>query len=340
MDKPSLLHIGYPKSMSTTLQRCVFARHPEILFLGWGTGVLEHGWRDDHLAALCEVGIRYQKVLDYDPQKAAEIIAPYRAQFAADDGKKVLCLSSESFCFTMNHDVDATIKADRVMNLLGNNVKVLIVVREQLSLIRSYYYECVRGGYTGYFDEFLDQIYHYQFHSIISDLRYHQLYQLYCRLVGSESVLVMPMEGIVADNGKAVREICRFAGLTDMKLPLESLNSSDDLKFLQATRLLNEKFPHNQGSTRFSWAFPEKLQAYWSCELGLPEPAAAKLTCGTSMMISRSARSVVSDFVKDLEANYSEAWRERILALYRNQNSALATATGIDLGRLGYAVEG
>lgn len=340
MEKPSLLHIGYPKSMSTTLQRCVFARHPEILFLGWGTEDLEHGWRDDRLAALCEVGIRYQKVLDYDPRKAAEVIAPYQAQCSMDDSKRILCLSSESFCFTMNHDVDATIKADRLMNLLGDNIKVLIVVREQLSLIRSYYYECIRGGYTGYFEEFLDQIYHYQFHSIISDLRYHQIYKLYCNLVGSENVLVVAMEEILDNNDNAVGEICRFAGLTEMKLPLENFNSSNDLKFLNATRLLNEKFPHNQGATRFSWAYPEKLRTYWSCDLGVPEPPAAKATYGTSMMILRAAQSVISDFVLDLEAGCSIEWQERVLALYRHENSALAAATGIDLNRWGYAVEG
>jgi hypothetical protein len=259
MNKSRLLHIGFPKCMSTSLQRDFFSVHPEIMFVGWGLPDTEHGWASAELASLCEVGIRYEKVLNFDKKNAKRIFNTFLKQFAKNEKKKSLCLSYESFSFTMHFDVDPVIKAERLRYLLGTDVKILIVIRNQLDLIRSYYFECVRGGYPGFFSEFLDFNFHYQFHSLFSDIRYLSLYKHYCKLFGKDNVLLLPMEAMVEAPQESISRICEFAGVTVGEFPLQRHNDSDDKRYLQAVRLLNEKFPNNRGGTYFGWVDDDKL---------------------------------------------------------------------------------
>lgn len=322
--------------MSTSLQRDFFAKHPEIMFLGWGRPDTEHGWINDQLATLCEVGIRYEKVLSYDRSFAERMIKEHMKEFSNDAAKKILCLSSESFSFTMHFDVDVTIKAERLKHLMGDNTKVLIVIRNQLDLFRSYYFECVRGGYPGQFDEFLDFNYHYLFHSILSDLNYYDLYVLYCKHFGKENVKILPMELIINDADKSLSELSMFAGINDVGLKLQRHNDSSDKKYLQAVRLLNEKFPNNRGNSYFGWIDGEKLRTYWRDKLLMPESPVADKNYGTRMLVYRAAQSVVSDFVEDLDATYQADWQQRLGNLFAAGNDKLSKAVNIDLGAMGY----
>ena len=339
MNKTRLLHIGFPKCMSTTLQRDLFAAHQEIMFLGWGHPDFEHGWISDEMATLCEVGIRYEKVLNYQKRKAKKTFEKYLAEFEQDPSKKAVCLSFESFSFTMHFDVDPTIKADRLRHLLGKDTKVLIVIRNQLELIRSYYFECVRGGYAGAFDTFLDFNYHYQFHSIFSDLAYSKLYRHYCKLFGKENVMLLPMETIITGQQESIESICKFAGVSNGDFKLGRHNDSSDLRNLQAIRYQNSKFPNNRGQSYFGWVDDEKLRTYWHQTLGLGKiPEAASRNYSTKMMVLRSAEDTVRDFVDELDADYSDSWIERISDLYRDDNEKLAKLSGLDLPGLNYIV--
>ncbi len=337
MKKTRLLHIGYPKCMSTTLQRDLFAVHPEIMFLGWGCHGFDHGWISDEMATLCEVGIRYEKVMDYQKYSNKNIIERYLSDFEQDTSKTAICLSYESFSFTMHFDVDPAIKARRLKYLFGKDTKILIVIRNQLDLIRSYYFECVRGGYPGFFDSFLDFNFHYQFHSIFSDLNYYKLYLYYCRLFGKENVMLLPMETLITQQQESIDSICEFAGISKGEYELGKHNESSNLRFLQAVRLLNEKFPNNRGQTHFSWVDDEKLRTYWHQTLGLEEtPLAASKNYSQKMMIIRSAKSTVSDFMEDLNADYTSFWAERLRGLYSKDNAKLANLSGLDLSSLDY----
>lgn len=338
MSKTKLLHIGFPKCMSTSLQRDLFAVHPEIMFLGWGLPETEHGWCSDQMSALCEVGLRYEKVLDFDKQEAKRIFDSLIDGFKCSDDKRCLCLSYESFSFTMHFDVDPTIKAERLRYLMGDDTKVLIIIRNQLDLIRSYYYECVRGGFPGSFPEFLDYNFHYQFHSIFSDIRYSRLYKFYCNLFGVENVLIVPMEELVENHQEVVSSICQYAGISALDSELQRHNDSSDKRYLQAVRLLNEKFPNNRGGTYFGWVDDEKLRPYWRDKLNVGLPAAAEKNYNLRLLVFRSAKEVLADFMDELHADYPSGWVDRLASMYRDDNRLLANCTGLDLERFGYMV--
>lgn len=338
VNKTKLLHIGFPKCMSTSLQRDLFAVHPEIMFLGWGVPDTEHGWISDELSVLCEVGLRYEKALDYKKNKAKRIFNKLLNDFECNDEKRVLCLSYESFSFSMHFDVDPAIKAARLRHLMGRNTKILMVIRKQLDLIRSYYYECVRGGYPGGFPEFIDFNFHYQFHSIFSDLRYFKLYKHYCKLFGRENVLLLPMEEILVSPQEAICKLCDYAAVSRGDYPLNRHNDSSDKRYLQAVRLLNEKFPNNRGGTYFGWVDDEKLRTYWRDSLGVGLPPAAVKNYNLRLLVYRAAKETVADFMGDLSADYPAGWIERLSSMYQNDNRLLAESSGVDLECLGYIV--
>lgn len=325
--------------MSTSLQRDLFAVHPEIMFLGWGLSDTDHGWISDELSILCEVGIRYEKMLDYHRNKAKQIFNTLLYDFECNEEKKTLCLSYESFSFTMHFDVDPAIKAARLRSLMGRDTKILIIIRNQLNLIRSYYYECVRGGYPGGFPEFIDFNFHYQFHSIFSDLRYFNLYKLYCKLFGKENVLILPMEEIIETPQEAISKICEHAGISKGDYPLARHNGSNDKLYLQAVRLLNEKFPNNRGGTYLGWVDDEKLRTYWRDSLGVGLPSAAIKNYNLRLLVYRTAKEVLSDFMADLHADYPAGWIERLASMYHGDNRLLANSSGLDLERYGYVVD-
>lgn len=324
--------------MSTSLQRDLFAVHPEIMFVGWGLPDTEHGWASDELSILCEVGIRYEKVLNFQRQKAKKVFDTFLKDLEDNDGKRALCLSYESFSFTMQFDVDPVIKAERLRYLMGRDTKILIVIRNQLDLIRSYYFECVRGGFPGSFPEFIDFNFHYQFHSIFSDLRYLPLYKHYCKLFGKENVLLLPMEELVETPTEAISKICEHAGVSFGEYPLQRHNDSNDKRYLQAIRLLNEKFPNNRGGTHFGWVDDEKLRPYWRDSLNVGLPTAAVKNHALRLMVYRTAKEVMADFMGELHADYPAGWAERLASMYQDDNRLLAKSSGLDLGRFGYNI--
>lgn len=68
-EKGILLHVGYPKCMSTSLQRNLFSIHPEIYYLGSKRPDTSHGWISDEMASVGEVSLRYTKKIIYNSEE-------------------------------------------------------------------------------------------------------------------------------------------------------------------------------------------------------------------------------------------------------------------------------
>jgi len=315
--------------MSTFLQRAYFAEHPEIYFLGASIVDSEHGWISDEVASLAEVELRCAKDFVYDPEAAEACLKPHFEAFEADESKKILCFSSESMSFTMLDDIDVVQKAKRLHALFGPDTKVLMVIRNQIDLLRSFYYECVRSGYSGYFSEFIEYLYFHQYRSIVTDLFYDKMYDLYVSLFGSDNVIVVPMESLVKD--KCLDKLSNILEISSIDLDMTPMNSSNNKKYIQAVRLLNEKFPNNMGASQFSMVNTLMLEAYWKVELGLQPPSSAKKSFGQRMMIYRAANETFKDFVNPLDARYGRNWKKRLKQYYEENNKRLQEKSGVSL---------
>ncbi len=339
MAKTRLLHIGYPKCMSTSLQLDYFNKHPEIYFLGWGRAENVHGWITEEMASIGEVDLRYAKSFVYDEQKTRDYLLSHIEMCERDESKKLLCFSSESMAFTFHYDIDVVEKARRLHSLFGPECKVLMVIRNQLDLFRSFYFECIRCGYQGDFNRFIEYHYFHQFRTILTDMYYDRMFDLYARLFGVESVAVVPMELLVREPQEVLKEISLYAGINPLGLELKKYNNSDDKRFIEAVRQMNEKYPNNMGSGHFGMTDTEKLRAHWKVTYGDSVPEEAETSYSTRTMIYRAAAEVIKDYVLPKEAEYSPHWRDVLNSMFAPHNRALAEMTGLDLQALGYPCE-
>ncbi|WP_394699712.1 hypothetical protein [uncultured Pseudodesulfovibrio sp.] len=322
--------------MSTSLQRDFFAKHAEVYFLGGQRSETTHGWISDEMASIAEVGLRYTKDLMFNRSAAKKYLKKHFENFEATSGKKLLCFSSESMAFTMHYDVDVVTKAMRLHDLFGQNCKVLMVIRNQLDLFRSYYFECVRCGYPGYFGDFIEYHYFHQFRSMLSDLYYDKLFEVYAKLFGRDNIIVKPMELLAKDMVNEFKKLALSLNIDASNLDIGQQNSSSDKLYLQAVRLMNEKFPNNMGNTYYGMTDTDKLEAYWRVELGENAPPSAINNNGTRMLVYRAAQSVVKDFVGPLVAEYSEFWEERMHDFFAQSNKNLQERIGLGLSEYGY----
>jgi hypothetical protein len=314
----------------------IFSIHPDIYYLGNGGFNNEHGWVDDRVAALLEVGLRYEPELQFDDQWALGVLGEHFDRFENMPDKKLLCLSSESMSFIMNYDIDPMLKASRLQRLFGENTRILIIIRNQLDLFRSYYFECVRGGYPGFFPEFLEFHYYYRFHSILTSMFYDKILLLYRHLFGDSSVMLLPMERLLQDAKQVQSELFSFMDVSPVDINFSMHNNSNDKRYIQAVRLLNERFPNNMGNTYFGMVDVEKIEPYWRVVMNEQKPAAAGRNYSDRMMIFRAAETVTRDFVENLQADYTGDWKMKLENMYRPHNTMLSELTGIDLSALGY----
>ena len=192
------IHIGYPKNLSTTLQRDFFSKHPEILHLGVGVGS-NIDYVDDDINVICEDYLQYCKEFKYEEKKkfALDTFDKWFDKAKGRVGCKVVGLSLELLSFSFTPDqIDTPIKAQRVFELFGKDTRIIMIIRNQKDLIKSMYRESVKLGYQETFTAFLKYLYLFQDRNFLYDFCYDKLYSLYARFFGKDNIIVIPVEDV------------------------------------------------------------------------------------------------------------------------------------------------
>ncbi|WP_179315796.1 sulfotransferase domain-containing protein [Winogradskyella undariae] len=118
--------------------------------------------------------------------------------------------------------------AQRLKSLFPN-AKILIVVREQFSMIKSHYIEYLKANGTAKLEELLTPKRFYLIRNPIFQLKYFDyidLINVYDKLFGKDTVLVLPYELMKEDSVIFIEYICKFGEIKNYekiisKLPLE-----------------------------------------------------------------------------------------------------------------------
>ncbi len=204
--KIKYIHIGLPKNLSTTLQRDFFSAHKEIMHLGVGihTNV---DYINPQIASACENHFQYSKKYSYNKVKG-EIKKTFDEQFKKfyeDDTKKACGISLELLSFTFTPDqIDIEDKVKRVFDVFGKESKIILIVREQFSLLESLYKEAIKIGYYGTFQEYLEYLYYSRDRNFIYDFQYDYLFDLYSKYFGKENIIILPIEKFRNTKGKLI----------------------------------------------------------------------------------------------------------------------------------------
>jgi hypothetical protein len=232
---PILLHIGYHKTGSRWLRHLFF-----------GNPATGYGWVDKAGEEHPVRRLVRARPFEFDAAASRAEFEPLLARIVEAGLSPVVSferLSGNPF----SGGYDSKEIADRLVQVFPE-ARVLVVVREQRSMIVSTYKQYVREGGALSVTKFMQPPTSRSLRVPWFDLRhfeYHHLLGYYRRLFGPERVLALPYEQFRSDPRAFVEQLARFAGrpLTDEQLdalPFESrTNPGPPATAIAARRWLN-----------------------------------------------------------------------------------------------------
>lgn len=234
---PLLVHIGFHKTGSTWLQKQLFAN-------GENGFTTETGRPRHHIVYDFVTADAFQ----FRPDEVRASYADHIAR--AQETGKTLALSHERLSgYPSSGGHDRRLIADR-LSATFPNARVLIVLREQRSLIRSMYSQHITDGGTGSIRSFLAapepqlgrrpkfRLATYEFDGLIN---------YYQQLFGHGHVLVLPYEMLEKEPGQFVNAIQNFCGFAGAPIgEVSRANESRSLLMQLVQRPLNALFYNNE----------------------------------------------------------------------------------------------
>jgi hypothetical protein len=308
-----LLHVGYHKTGSRWL-RALFFSNPST-----GLGWVDKAGVDHPVRRLVAA-----RPLEFDAGRSRAEFEPL-LQRIVDDGLSPV-VSFERFSGNpFSGGYDSKEIADRLVEVFPG-ARVLVVVREQRSMIVSTYKQYVREGGALSPSKFMLPPTSRSLRVPWFDLRhfeYHHLLGYYRRLFGSEAVLALPYEQFVADPRAFVDRIGRFAGRT---LGDETLAS---LPFDTRT---------NPGPPAIAITVRRVLNGLGVCtDLNPAPPLASPVFWRLGKRIDRlslAPRQAVDREEEKLRRTVEEIVGDR----YVDSNRQTAELLGVDLGAYGWMI--
>jgi len=221
-----LLHIGYHKTGTTWLQQCVFTNaeagfhrvaRPEALQSAF-VRVSSFGFDPELVRKEFAAGIREAQAQNLVPALSAERLSgsPHAGGY------------------------DSKIIADRLAAVFPNS-RVMLVIREQTSMLVSLYKQYVKVGGAGSFRQYVTvppgdhrvPLFRFDF------LEYHRLIGYYQELFGANNLLVLPYEMLEAEPQAYLERIGDFLRVPATKAEFRRMHVSQSSLILSLKRRAN-----------------------------------------------------------------------------------------------------
>ena len=300
-----LLHLGLHKCASTWLQKNVFSR---------GDLGIASPWNDmAHLAVT--------EFVDVDP--LCFDAAALRQKFddaCADltDTPKVLTVSHEALSSRPHHGrYHAPHVADRLKAVFPSG-KVLLIFREQSSIITSLYGEYIRNGGRNSFAEFVgtgDEPGGWAPLCKMSFFEYDRLIKMYQQVFGAENVLALPLELLRNAPKTFTQRLFDFMGVADPDLQTDQKTNAG------WSPLTFEIYRRTNGFVRKN-------------PLG---PNHGRLYNVRQFIAWRLDRILPSSWSTRIKKKHSAILTARVEGRFERSNAEVSEMIGIDLKELGYA---
>lgn len=198
-----VVHPGYGKTATTTLQTHLFAKHSGLHYLG--RHYPDPAW---------ETALRrliFEDSAHYDPAPLAAM-----AEAVRRDADRTVLLSEEVLLSPRARDTELT--ARRLKEAFGP-CAVLLTLRSQPAIIASYYamhgrrLALIPGPLNGTSVTYADWFAHQQEHlatSYLSLVRYYEVVEVYARVFGRENLHVGLFEEFTQDQPAFLAKLCAF----------------------------------------------------------------------------------------------------------------------------------
>lgn len=197
------VHIGYHKTGTTTLQRHVFPRHPDIFYVG-------KPFRSEpmkHLSHTLDAELRYMLERGRLARPATTTLLWDDLRAEATDNGRVLVFSKERLCKYTKVTASPNAMAAALRALLGE-VKVLMVIRHPVRLLESQHVFKVTTK-LGRPEFAAPEPEHFPIY------RFAQVADAYVEAFGGHNVGMFLFEELANEPASFARAICRFIGVDE-----------------------------------------------------------------------------------------------------------------------------
>jgi hypothetical protein len=302
----AFIHIGANKTGSTTLQRWLFAKSTDLVYLGEDCAGYEN-YRDTLNSLVSDDDLHFVY------EEAREI---FRG-FMVSRGEKTFLYSNEDI---MTSRVP-TQCAQRLHEFLPD-AEILVIVRNQLTAIPSFYAN--HGAYLKMvprrywrryvsFDEWMDYCTEFIKYSPLDSYFYYRILNLYASLFGKQRIHILLYEDFVNDKEGFIHDLC---GILRIQEP-------EALRLLRGKRERRRNTKREFRYHRFrSWFLRGKSFSYH-----LPFGAAFTRVWYDFLERGAPADGFMSDY-----------WRNKIIELYKEDNTKFAKEYHLRLKEYAYPV--
>lgn len=334
------IHIGFPKCFSTSIQRSLFIKHPQIYYLGAGHNNNNIDYISKRIENLFEYHLRYSKRIHFQKKlkELKKLVKKYES-IAKKKGKKILVISNEILCIKLTpHDIDPYEKARRLKLLFGSKSKIIIIIKNQKHQIISMYKEAVKLGYPNKFNAYVDFLIKTRFNFYLGDFFYDNTYEIYSEFFSKGNIKIIQFEDFLNDknlilNQNLSNEIFKFLKLINKtKIKIGFYNKSIEEKVLEKKRKLNKKYRHDISNISFDFIEGHRIKNYFSSELKMDHVYKNPFRdVKLKRHLIKIAKKQIKKDSKKINLNFSKANTKKLSKIFKSSNKKLEKIANIKL---------
>jgi hypothetical protein len=203
-----VIHVGFSRTGTTTLQKHLFSKHSQIHYLG-------KPYRDEHLGREISRLIK-QDTMVYDSSAIREVVNKNVGDGNLKASRRVILLSDE-ILVSYSKALDRGTVARRLKEIF--QPRILFTIRNQYEILKSAYLSRGRlllnvpnkySGLTIGFKEWLEMAKNNVDRSYLGHVDYLRTIRYYSKLFGDKNVCILLLEEFIHDRGKYLEKLCDF----------------------------------------------------------------------------------------------------------------------------------
>lgn len=307
----TLIHIGFPKSGSTFLQKNIFETLKNI----------------DYLTSVDNVvmDILYLNSFEFKKKYLENSINPN-----TNLNKKNTVVS----CEALTWDGDQFIICDRLRQIFNNEVTIMLILRNQLDFIESFYMHNLKDGIYVSFNTFLNQQFINHQTSILPKLNYYNLLKYYKNTFGSNNVKVILFEEMFQNKQN-----------TNIEYEFFKKKFSINLKLVEGFKKVNKSIPSQLAPLKclsnYLFRYDKGLGKYDIGTVGINEKRPKRSIQYINGQLSNRffKNKFFSTFFKKKPLNISNENKNMILKYFSNSNKKLENEYNLNLKTNNYFID-
>ncbi|NWH05664.1 sulfotransferase domain-containing protein [Desulfobacter latus] len=208
------IHVGFPKTATTTLQDNVFLNHSGIRYLGKSVLFKNNKEKKIYQRAGLFMNLWRQPKKDWNENDAKQIVQNCILPDCSDEKPNVVSLEELSYATPRRWAVPR-----RIWQVFGD-AKIILTIRSQYdSLVSAYYWKFLNLELNDRFDKWFDKMMACsgeklnQTNQPLNLPKYYDVVKAYEKVFGRENICILPFEWLIKEPEKFSIHLSNFVGI-------------------------------------------------------------------------------------------------------------------------------